>query len=155
MASTTLQTKVSQVMTKNPQTITSNSTIVDAAKLMMDGNYGSIPVEENDRLIGIITDRDITVRVTAQGRDPNKVKVKDVMSQKVLYCSESDTLEKILINLGEQQIHRLPVMDKNKRLVGEITLADIATKAGSDASLFQQIGKTIAQISQQTGATRH
>jgi len=161
MASTTLQTKaseqtkVSDVMTKNPQTLTSDSTVADAAKLMWNGNFGCVPIEENDRLIGVITDRDITTQVTAQDKDPNTVTVKEVMSQKVLYCNENDTLEEILLNLGEQQIHRLPVMNDSKRLVGEIALADIATSASIDSGLYQLIGKTIAQISQTTGTTSH
>lgn len=135
------------VMSKSPKFIATNTTITEAAKIMAERNFGILPVSENDKVVGMITDRDITIRVTAKSKDPKQTQAKDVMTKKVLYCYDTDTLEAVLKSFGELQIHRMPVMDKNKRLVGEITLGDIARIASQDKKLYELIGKTKELIS--------
>ncbi|HSX20125.1 MAG TPA: CBS domain-containing protein [Gammaproteobacteria bacterium] len=138
--------KVKDVMTKNPKTVNASDTVLEAVKCMQQKNCGFVPVSDNDKLVGMITDRDVTIHLTADKKDPEKTRVEDVMTKKVLYCFEEDTLEDILHNFGEQQIHRLPVMNSSKRLVGVITLGDIARAAKNDAKLYELIGKAKEQI---------
>ena len=141
--------QVKEIMTKGPKVIKSDACVTDAAKLMSDHNFGCLPVEENDKLIGMLTDRDITLRVVAENKDPKATKTKDVMSEKVFYCYENDTIENVLDSFGKQQINRMPVMNENKRLVGEISLGDIAKAAKNDANLQGLVGKTKELISKE------
>lgn len=97
-----------------------------AAQKMRDGDFGVLPIGENDRLIGMITDRDIAVRAVAEGKDPLHTKVREVMSDRVLYCFEDQTTEEVARNMGENQIRRLPVLSRQKRLVGILSLGDLA-----------------------------
>ena len=97
-----------------------------AAQKMRDGDFGSLPVGENDRLAGVITDRDIAVRAVAEGKDPRQTKVREIMSDKVLYCYEDEPTEEVARNMGENQIRRLPVLNRKKRLVGILSLGDLA-----------------------------
>lgn len=139
--------QVKEVMTSKAKTIKDDQTVLDAAKLMKQYDFGCIPVEGGDKLVGMLTDRDITLRLVAGGKDAKSAKVKDVMSAKVLYCYETDTLEKVLEMFGQLQIHRMPVLNSAKRFVGEISVADIARAAGQNPKLHALIGKTIEQIS--------
>ena len=115
---------VKQIMTKDVIVIAPDKSIVDAARQMLDGECGVLPVVENDRLIGMVTDRDIVVRAISNGKGCQTA-VRDVMSQDVLYCYEEDTIEALARNMSEQQIHRELVLNKDKRLVGIISLSDI------------------------------
>jgi CBS domain-containing protein len=101
----------------------------DAAALMRDGDFGLLPVGENDRLVGTITDRDITVRAVAEGKDPGTTPVRDAMSKGIRYCFEDQTAEEAAELMSEAQIRRLPVVNRDKRLVGIVALADLATEA--------------------------
>jgi CBS domain-containing protein len=101
----------------------------DAAALMRDGDFGLLPVGENDRLVGTITDRDITVRAVAEGKDPGTTPVRDAMSKGIRYCFEDQTAEEAAELMSEAQIRRLPVLNRDKRLVGIVALADLATEA--------------------------
>jgi CBS domain-containing protein len=92
---------------------------------MRADNIGALPVGENDRLIGMITDRDITMRAVAEERSPGNTSVRDVMSEKIFYCFEDDDLEKAAKIMAEHQVRRLPVLNYNKRLVGVLALADL------------------------------
>jgi CBS domain-containing protein len=104
----------------NPQ-----ETICDAAKMMADCDAGLLPVGEDDRLVGVITDRDIAVRGVAEGKDPS-AKIRDVMSAEVRYCFDDDDIDDVLRNMGELQVRRLPVLNREKRLVGIVSLSDLA-----------------------------
>jgi CBS domain-containing protein len=115
-------------MTKNVEIITPDTSVAEAAQKMRDGDFGMVPVGESDRLIGMITDRDIAIRAVAEGKDPESTKVRDVMSAKVLYCFEDQPVEEVARNMGENQVRRLPVLNREKRLIGIISLGDI-TKA--------------------------
>lgn len=140
------------VMSKNPKHVPSDKSVLDAAKIMADQDLGILPVSENDKLVGMLTDRDITVRVIAKNKDPNQTKTKDVMTDRVLYCFETDSIENVLDSFGKQQINRMPVMNKDKRFVGEITLGDIARAAENDAELHELIGRTKELISKESSS---
>lgn len=116
--------KVKQIMTKGAEIVGPDTMLVEAARKMKDNNIGSLPVAENDRLVGMVTDRDITVRAVAEGKDPIHTRVRDVYTQGIEYCFEDDDIEKAAKHMESKQIRRLPVVDSNKRLVGVVSLGD-------------------------------
>jgi len=117
---------VSDCMTRDVTIASPNDTIQQAAKQMAQIDAGILPVAENDRLVGMITDRDITVRAVAEGKDPAQTRVRDVMTSEVRYVYDDDAIEDAAESMSELQVRRLPVINRNKRLVGIISLADIA-----------------------------
>ena len=119
--------RIKEIMTADPELIDPNASIRDAAKRMRSENVGSLPVRENDRLIGMVTDRDIAVRAVAEEKDPGTTSVRDVMSEKILYCFDDEDIEEAARNMAEHQVRRLPVLNRDKRLVGIVALADIAS----------------------------
>jgi len=137
--------QVSEVMTRSVQTITPEESISQAAKMMADIDAGAIPVGENDRLVGMITDRDIAVRAVAQNRGPETT-VRDVMTPDVKYCFEDDDVGSVAKNMSEIQVRRLPVISRDKRLVGTVSLGDLALGAGAGTA-----GQAEAGIAQPGG----
>lgn len=117
---------VKECMTKQVEIGNPSMSLQEAAQKMRAGDFGILPIGENDRLVGMITDRDITIRGTAEGKDSNKVQVRELMSKNVLYCYEDQTLDEVTKNLGDNQIRRLPVLNRQKRLVGILSLGDLA-----------------------------
>lgn len=117
--------RIADAMTRNVQLVNPTQSIVEAAQMMADCDCGSLPVAENDKLVGMITDRDIVVRALARGKSPD-TRIKEVMSPEIKYCFEEDDLNNVARNMGDLQIRRLPVVDKNKNLVGIVSLGDIA-----------------------------
>ena len=117
--------KVSDVMTRNVHLASPDQTIREAATEMAKADIGSLPVGENDRLIGMITDRDIVLRAVAQGRDP-KTHVRDVMSERIEYCFEDEDVGRAAENMASLGVRRLPVLNRDKRLVGIVALSNIA-----------------------------
>ena len=115
--------RVAEAMTRGAHLIKANDTIKQAAKIMAEEDVGFLPVEENDRLVGIITDRDIVVRCLARGSG-GKAHVRDAMTKDVKYCFEDEDMEHVITNMGDIQVRRLPVMNRDKRLVGVLTLGD-------------------------------
>jgi CBS domain-containing protein len=113
-------------MTSDPELIDPNASIREAAKRMKSENIGALPVGENDRLIGMVTDRDIAMRGVAEDRAPETTTVRDVMSEKIFYCFEDDDIEDAAQCMAENQVRRLPILNRDKRLTGIISLADIA-----------------------------
>ena len=132
------------LMTKKPEFIPPTATLKEAADIMRKNDCGFLPVGENDRLIGAITDRDITIRGIAKGKDSEKTCVKDIMSQEIQYCFEEDKLEKIAEKMESLQIRRLVVLDKNKRMTGVISFGDIATKC-KDKALCSELADAVSQ----------
>jgi CBS domain-containing protein len=118
--------KISEIMTREPELIDPNSSIHDAARRMKNENIGALPIGENDRLIGMVTDRDIAIRAVAENRDPSSTTVRDVMSEKIYYCFEDDDVEDAARCMAENQVRRLPILNRDKRLTGIVSLADIA-----------------------------
>jgi CBS domain-containing protein len=117
--------KVKEVMSHDVAVVSPDDTIQKAAFTMGEIDAGLLPVGENDRLVGMITDRDIAIRAVAAGMDP-ATKVRDVMSAEVKYCFEDEDVSHVSQNMAELQVRRLPVVDREKRLVGIISLGDIA-----------------------------
>lgn len=119
--------RAGEVMTTDVVTVRPDATVRQAASMMDDLNVGALPVCDGRRLVGIITDRDITVRATADGMQPDRTPVHAVMTDDVCWCFAGDPVEKIEHAMAERQIRRMPVVDSAKRLVGMITLGDLAT----------------------------
>jgi CBS domain-containing protein len=116
---------VKECMTKNVELVTPEMPVYEAARKMRDGDFGILPVQDNDRLVGMLTDRDIAIRCVAEGRDYRQLHVGEVMTEKVLYCFEDQELDEVARNLGDNQIRRLPVLNRQKRLVGILALSDL------------------------------
>jgi CBS domain-containing protein len=135
-------TQIRDVMTANPKSCSSNASITEAARAMSSEDVGPIPVVEGDRLVGLLTDRDIVVRVVAEGRDPQSTTVGEVASSDLATVSPDENLDRALQLLAERQVRRLPVVEGEK-LVGIVAQADIA-RHGDDA----QTGQVVEQISE-------
>lgn len=134
--------KVSEVMTRQVRVIAPDRSIREAARLMDELNVGVLPVCDGQRLLGIITDRDITVRATAVGKDPDNVPVREIMTEDVRWCFEDEAVEDVAQIMGDVQIRRIPVVDRNKRLVGIVALGDLATDRAQGA------GEALRRISE-------
>jgi CBS domain-containing protein len=125
--------KVDEVMTPNPTVISPAQSIRDAARRMAECDAGVLPVGENDRLVGMITDRDIAIRAVAEDRGPD-TPVREVMSQEVLYCFDDEDVDDVARNMGEQQVRRLPVVNRDKRLVGIVSIGDVSRRADANTT---------------------
>jgi CBS domain-containing protein len=123
--------QIRDVMTRDVRVESPEDTIQHAAARMAELDTGALPVGENDKLVGMITDRDIACRAVANGFDPKSTKVRDVMTSEVKYCYDDEDVTHIADNMAELQVRRLPVVNRDKRLVGIISLGDIATHAKS------------------------
>ena len=119
---------IADFMTRHPVTVGPQDSVQRAAELMDTLNVGSLPVCLGQRLVGIVTDRDITVRATAAGLDPLVTEVQAVMSHRVRCCSEQETAEAVLHQMASVQIRRLPVVDQARQLVGIVSLGDMASR---------------------------
>jgi len=137
--------KVKDVMTRDVLIANPRQSICDAAKLMAECDAGALPVGEEDQLVGVITDRDIAVRAVAR-RLSADTPVHDIMSREVLYCFEDEDVDHVARNMADQQIRRLPVLDREKRLVGIVSIGDLALNAKSKTA-----GEAIAGISRPGG----
>lgn len=126
--------RVSDAMTRDVQIANPNQSIHDVAQIMAECDVGCLPVGENDRLVGMITDRDIAIRAVARGKSPDATKVRDVMTQDVKYCFDDQELSDVAQNMSDVQVHRLPVVDHDKHLVGILALADIANCEGAEVA---------------------
>jgi CBS domain-containing protein len=120
--------KVSEVMTRGVRVASPDDSLKKAAMVMAELDAGILPVGENDRLVGMITDRDIAINGVALGKGP-KAKVRDAMTLDVKYCYEDQEVGEVIENMGDIQVRRLPVLDRDKRLVGILSLGDIAKSA--------------------------
>jgi CBS domain-containing protein len=138
--------RVSEAMTREVRVANPGQSIREVARIMDEIDAGSMPVGEDDRLVGMITDRDIAIRAVALGKGP-ETPVREVMSDsKVLYCYEDEDLAHVAKNMGEQQVRRLPVVNRDKRLVGIVSLGDLAQNEGRAA------GKAVKGVTKPGGA---
>jgi CBS domain-containing protein len=137
--------RVSNCMTKDVQIADPDQTLRDAALSMSRLDAGSLPVGENDRLVGMITDRDIAIRGVAEGKGP-EARIRDVMSTDVRYCFDDEDVDDVLHTMGALQVRRLPVLNRDKRLVGIISLGDIAMNGPAT-----ETGEALSGISQPGG----
>jgi CBS domain-containing protein len=131
--------KVSDVMTRDVQTVRPDSTAQEAASFMLREDAGSMPVSENDRLIGMITDRDIAVRGVAKGYGPD-TPVRELMTDEIICAREDDDVEEVASKMSNAQVRRMPVIDENERLCGIVSLGDLAREADDDSTNAALIG---------------
>ena len=123
--------KCYEVMTKNPVCCLPSDTVSTVAELMKSKDIGPVPIIENERtrkLVGIVTDRDLAVKIVAEGRDPKSTKAEEVMTRNVVTCRAEDDLQKVLDAMSGHKLRRIPVIDNNNRIVGIIAQADVATR---------------------------
>ena len=120
--------KLKDLMSRDVKVISPDMSIREAAKQMRDGDFGMLPVGENDRMIGTISDRDIAIRAVAEGKGAD-TKVRDVMSDGIAWAYEDDSVEEAVKIMSERQVRRLPVVDRDKRLVGIVALGDLAVQS--------------------------
>ena len=135
--------QVKDIMTREVDLLSPDQSIKEAAQKMQKDGVGAVPVSENDRLVGMITDRDIIVRCVSQGNDCQSTQIRTAMSSPILYCYEDDSVEDACANMGKNKIRRLPVLSHEKRLVGIISLGDLCKNCEAEA------GQALRDISQQ------
>jgi len=143
---------VNQCMTKSVEVISPNMTIQEAATKMKDGDFGILPVGENDRLVGMITDRDIAIRGIASGCGPS-TPIREIMSKEVLYCYEDQDIKEVARNMGDNQLRRLPVLSRQKRLVGILSLGDVALRKKKESKVAA--AEALCQISEHAHREPH
>ena len=136
--------QLKEVMTPNVEVIHPNATLQEAAQKMKGLDVGPLPVCDGEQLVGMLTDRDITVRATAEGRDPKTTKIHEVMTPEVLYVFEDEDVSEAARIMTEQQVRRLVVLNQAKQLAGIISLGDLAVHTGD----VQQAGETLEGVSE-------
>jgi CBS domain-containing protein len=136
--------KLRDIETKNPEIIRPEQTICEAAKKMKELDVGMLPVCDGHRLVGAITDRDMAIRAVAEGSDPLSTKVREVMTPEIHYCFEEDDIRDAARIMEEKQIRRLPVLNDQKRLVGIVSLGDLALRS-DDEELTEEILECVSQ----------
>ncbi len=139
---------VRDVMTAHAEWIAPDISLTEAARKMRDENIGCLPVGENDRLIGIVTDRDLACRAVADGADPNTTKAREIMTAGITWCFEDEDVKDATRRMAEKQIHHVPVMNREKRMTGILSLSDLALRAPKD--LFVEVSRLAAR-----DASRH
>jgi CBS domain-containing protein len=135
--------KIREIMTPGVQCVRPDESLIDAASLMRQLDVGVLPVLKGDAVLGMITDRDITIRAVAQGRIPEETQVREVMTPGVFFVYDDQDVEEAMDVLKEHQIRRLPVISRDRRLVGILSLGDIAVDANASRS-----GEALKQVSQ-------
>jgi CBS domain-containing protein len=142
--------QVRDVMTKNVEVIRPEDTLRDAAQKMKALDVGAMPVCDGERLVGMLTDRDITIRAAAEGLDPNQTTAQETMTPEVYYCFENQNIEDAALLMMEKQIRRLPIINNEKKLVGIVSLGDVAVETQDD----ELSGSTLEEISKSSKSKR-
>lgn len=135
--------QIKDVMTEVVDLVDPETRIADAARKMRDNDIGALPVGEGDQLVGLLTDRDIVVRAIAEGKDPDSFTVREAMSKRVLYCFDDQSTDEVATNMGMEQVRRLPVVDREKRLVGIVSLGDLSAGGAN-----REAGEALGRISE-------
>lgn len=135
--------KLQDIMTPNVEVVAPKATLQEAAQKMKDLDVGSLPVCDGERLLGMVTDRDIAIRAVAAGKDPQATTVTEAMSSGITYCFDDQDVSDAAALMEEKQIRRLPILNRQKRLVGIISLGDLAVDGGNQ----RMAGEAITQIS--------
>lgn len=136
----------SEIMTKDPECCLPSDSVLKAAQLMKSEDVGPIPIvddKDGKKLAGIVTDRDLAIKIVAEARDPKTTQIEEVMSEGLVTCRENDDVQTVLKLMQDNQIRRIPVVDKSDHLVGIIAQADVATRLGKPGAT----GKVVEQIS--------
>lgn len=134
--------QIKELMSRDVKVIGPDTSIREAAQLMRDGDFGLLPVVEHDRMIGTVTDRDIAIRGVAEGKEPTS-NVRDLMSPGIVWAFEDESVDRALEIMSERQVRRLPVVNRDKRLVGIVALGDLA----EEKSEAKPAGKALSEIS--------
>ena len=142
--------KIKEIMSRDVQVIHPDSMIQEAAGKMKTLDIGSLPVCDNHRLLGVLTDRDITVRAVASGRDPGTTKVSDTMTPELIYCFEDENVKEAAKLMERHQIRRLPILNRGKHLVGIVSLGDLALESGDD----KMSGQVLEEVSEPNAPKR-
>jgi CBS domain-containing protein len=140
--------QIKEIMTREPVVIQPHVVLKEAAVRMRELDSGVMPVGQNDRLVGMLTDRDITIRATAAGKDPNQTRVEEVMTPDVVYCFEDDDLRDAARKMEEHQLRRLIVLNRDKRLVGILSLGDLAVHTADDR-LAGEVAEAVSEPAEQ------
>jgi len=138
--------QVNEVMSHPVRVVDPTDTLQQAAQLMAELDAGSLPVGENDRLVGMITDRDIAIRGDGRGCDPTRTPVREVMTKEILYCFDDEDVDHVADSMAMQQVRRLPVLNREKRLIGIVSLGDLARRTQP-----QTTGDTLRDVCQVSG----
>jgi CBS domain-containing protein len=136
--------KVKEIMTRNVECVAPGTPISIAAEKMRERDIGFLAICEDDRLVGTVTDRDITIRSVAQGRDPRLAPVREIMTPSAFYCYEDDDVEHVAQYMREKQVRRMLILNRDKRLVGVVSLGDIAKVSGEK----ELAGETLGEIAE-------
>ena len=126
--------EILQAMHHTANWVTHDTTAAEVARRMKTDDVGAIPVGKNDRLVGMITDRDLALRIVAEGRDPEKTRAEEVMTPGVIYCQTHQTVEDAIHLMDQKKIRRLPVLNEKKRLVGMLSMGDVSHSVSRDLS---------------------
>lgn len=136
--------QVKQIMTRGVEMIDGDATIMEAAMKMGSLDVGALPVNQKDKIIGVVTDRDIVIRAVGKGWDPQQIQVSKIMTSEVCCCSENETLDEAAHMMEEKQLHRLVVLDSQNKPVGILSLADLAVK-NTDEHLTWEVLEQISE----------
>jgi CBS domain-containing protein len=135
--------KIQEIMTPNPRFVTPDVSLTETAQVLRDLDVGAVPVCENERLVGILTDRDISIRATANGQDPNRTTVRETMSVGMSSVFEDQEIDEAARILEDEKIRRLPVLNQDRQLVGIVSLGDLAVESSPNRS-----GEALKEISE-------
>lgn len=138
--------QIKEIMSKKVAWVPPTASLQTAAQKMRDLNVGCLPVEENERVVGMLTDRDIACRAVADGRDPSKVTVRDIMSSGIMSVFEDQDVKEAALTMEQKRVHRLPVLDRGNKVVGLLSLSDLALHAPRELS-----GEVMEVVSRQGG----
>ncbi len=138
--------KINEIMTNTVNRVAPDTEINAAAQMMREDDIGVLPVEQDDKLIGMVTDRDIVTRILGTGKDATQSRVSDAMSKQTLYCFDDEEVKSVAQNMSENQVRRMPVVNRDKRLVGIVSLGDIACHTQADVS-----GEALQGVSEELG----
>jgi CBS domain-containing protein len=142
--------KISEILTPDPQCVTPETTLARAAQKMKALDVGMLPICEKDQLIGTITDRDITVRAVAAGYNPSTTTVQEAMTRKTVYCFDDEDITEAALLMESRQVRRLPVINRDKRLVGIVSLGDLAVRTRRE----RLVGEVLEGISEPAVAAK-
>lgn len=140
--------KIKDIMSKEVEVVSPETLLQEVAKKMQQSDCGSVIVAHDDRLVGVITDRDLALRCVAKSHDPEATKAEQVMTKEILYCRENDEMEDVALNMTKNKVRRLPVLDTNKRLVGIISLGDLAVHSIDHEICGKALGHICAEPEQ-------
>ena len=138
-----MATSIRDAMTSNPKTVTSDQTVVDAAKIMQQEDTGVVPIVDGERLVGVLTDRDIAIQVVAEGKDPQSTRVTELASRDLVTVDPQQDLDEALRLMAQHQVRRLPVVEEDGKLVGIVAQADVARVADP-----ARTGEVVEEISE-------